>query len=65
VDNSKELLGKYKSKALVQAFTTTEIIRAAGDAGEEILRAAEKEKLDTIVIGSKGLSTSLELLLGS
>ena len=58
-------MGKYKSKALLQAFTTTEIISAAGNAGEEILRAAEREKMNTIVMGSRGLSTSSELLLGS
>ena len=63
--NSKELLEKYKSKALLQAFTTTEIISAACNAGEEILRAAEREKMDTIVMGSRGLSTSSELLVGS
>jgi hypothetical protein len=28
----------------LQAFTTTEIISAAGNAGEEILRAAERER---------------------
>jgi hypothetical protein len=37
-------LEKYKSKALLQAFTTRKIIRAAGNAGEEILRAAERER---------------------
>jgi nucleotide-binding universal stress UspA family protein len=63
--DSKELLEKYKSKALSQAFTTTEIINAAGNAGEEILKTAEREKVDTIVIGSRGLSTASELLLGS
>jgi nucleotide-binding universal stress UspA family protein len=49
----------------LQAFTTTEIISAAGNAGEEILRAAEREreKMDTIVMGSRGLSTFSELLL--
>jgi nucleotide-binding universal stress UspA family protein len=63
--NSRELLQKYKSKALSQAFTTPEIISAAGNAGEEILRLAEKEKMDTIVVGSRGLSTVSKLLLGS
>jgi hypothetical protein len=37
-------LEKYKSKALLQAFTTTEVISAAGNAGEEILRAARRER---------------------
>jgi nucleotide-binding universal stress UspA family protein len=63
--NSRELLEKYKSRALSQAFTTPEIISAAGSAGEEILRLADKEKMDTIVMGRRGLSTASELLLGS
>jgi hypothetical protein len=36
-------LEKYKSRALLKALPTTEIISAAGNAGEEILRAAERE----------------------
>jgi nucleotide-binding universal stress UspA family protein len=63
--NSKELLEKYKSKAQSQAFTTVKAISAAGNAGEEILRAAEKQEVDTIVVGRRGLSTASELLLGS
>ena len=55
---------KYKSKALLQAFTTGEIITAAGNAGEETLRAAEK-KLGTTVMGSRVITTSSELLLGN
>ena len=62
---SRELLEKYKSKAISEAFTEAETITAAGNAGEEILRAAEKEKIDTIVMGSRGLSTAAKLLLGS
>ena len=63
--SSKELLEKYKSKGYSQAFTKVEIISTAGNAGEEILRAAEREKMDTIVMGSRGLSTASKLLLGS
>lgn len=63
--NSRELLEKYKSRALSQAFTTPEVISVAGSAGEEILRLAEKEEVDTIVMGRRGLSTASELLLGS
>jgi nucleotide-binding universal stress UspA family protein len=63
--NSKELLEKYKSKGYSQAFTKVEIISTAGNAGEEILKAAEREKMDTIIMGSRGLSTASKLLLGS
>ena len=63
--NSKELLEKYRSKAQLQAFTTVKVMTAAGNAGEEILKTAEKEEVDTIVIGRRGLSTASELLLGS
>jgi nucleotide-binding universal stress UspA family protein len=58
-------LEKYKSKAYSQAFTTVEITGTAGNAGEEILRAAEREKIDTIVMGSRGRSIASKLLLGS
>ena len=63
--NSRELLEKYKSRALSQAFTTPVVLSAVGSAGEEILRLAEKEKMDAIVMGRRGLSTASELLLGS
>jgi nucleotide-binding universal stress UspA family protein len=63
--DSKELLEKYRSKAQSQAFTTVKVLSAAGNAGEEILRAAEKGEVDTIVVGRRGLSTASELLLGS
>src|SRR5688500_10611395 len=56
--NSKELLEKYKSKGYSQAFTKVEIISTAGNAGEQILRAAEKQEVDTIVVGCRGLSTA-------
>jgi nucleotide-binding universal stress UspA family protein len=61
--NSNELLEKYKSKAQWQAFTTVKVMRAAGNAGEEILRVADKEEADMIVVGRRGLSTASELLL--
>jgi nucleotide-binding universal stress UspA family protein len=61
----KELLEKYRSKAQSQAFTTVKVLSAAGNAGEEILGAAEKGEVDTIVVGRRGLSIASELLLGS
>jgi nucleotide-binding universal stress UspA family protein len=63
--DAKELLEKYKSKAQTQAFTRVGVMMAEGNAGEEILRAAEKEKVDAIVIGHRGRSIKSELLIGS
>jgi nucleotide-binding universal stress UspA family protein len=63
--NTKELLEKYKSKAQSQAFTRVKVMMAEGNAGEEILRAADKENVDAIVIGHRGRSIKAELLLGS
>jgi nucleotide-binding universal stress UspA family protein len=39
------------------------VMRTAGNAGEEIIRAAEKEEADMIGVGRRGLSTASELLL--
>jgi nucleotide-binding universal stress UspA family protein len=50
-------------KARSQAFTTVKVMRAAGNAGEEILRAAEKEEAGMTVVDRRGLSTASELLL--
>jgi ribosomal protein L12E/L44/L45/RPP1/RPP2 len=41
---TKELLARYQSKAQTQAFTRVRVMMAEGNAGEEILRAAEREK---------------------
>jgi nucleotide-binding universal stress UspA family protein len=41
------------------------MLRREGNAAAEILLIADEEKVDTIVIGSKGLNTVKELLLGS
>jgi nucleotide-binding universal stress UspA family protein len=36
-----------------------------GNAAEKILQVAKDKKIDTIVVGSRGLSTAKEFLLGS
>jgi nucleotide-binding universal stress UspA family protein len=41
------------------------MLRRERNAAAEILLIADEEKVDTIVIGSKGLNTVKELLLGS
>jgi nucleotide-binding universal stress UspA family protein len=62
---TKELLARYQSKAQTQAFTRVRVMMAEGNAGEEILRAAEREKVDVVMIGHRGRSIRSELLLGS
>ena len=63
--NSKRLLEKYELKAQSQAFTTVKVIGVPGNAGEEILKAADNEDVELIIIGQKGLTTPSDPLLGS
>ena len=37
----------------------------ANDVAEEVLRTADKENIDTIVVGSRGISEAKIFLLGS
>lgn len=65
--NYREMLQKYQSrtkKELTQRYVN--VVEARGnDVAEEILRTASKENIDTIVVGSKGISEAKEFLLGS
>jgi nucleotide-binding universal stress UspA family protein len=43
-----------------------DVVEAKGnDVAEEILRTAGKENIDTIVLGTRGISEAKEFLLGS
>ena len=47
-------------------ITSIDVIESRGnDVAEEILRIADKQKVDTIVIGSRGVKASKEFLMGS
>jgi nucleotide-binding universal stress UspA family protein len=65
--NNREMLQKYQSRAkkeLTQRYV--DVVEARGnDVAEEILRTANKENIDTIVVGSRGISEAKEFLLGS
>jgi nucleotide-binding universal stress UspA family protein len=63
--HSYELLKENESKAKELGVTKTFIIGEEGDAAEKILLVAKNKEVDTIVIGSRGLSTAKEFLLGS
>lgn len=60
------MLQKYKTRAKESsAITSIDAIESRGDVAEEILRIADKQKVDTIVIGSRGVKASKEFLMGS
>jgi nucleotide-binding universal stress UspA family protein len=65
-----EMLQKYKSRAakesLPAAIIPVDAIESRGnDVAEEILCIADKQKADTIVVGSRELKASKEFLMGS
>jgi nucleotide-binding universal stress UspA family protein len=59
-----EVLEDYKSQAKDSGIRNIKIVRREGNAAVEILDIAEEEKADTIIIGSKGLNTAKEFLVG-
>ena len=60
-----QLLDDYKSQAKESGIKDVKTIRREGNAAREILRIADGERIDTIVIGSRGLSSAArEFLLG-
>ena len=61
-----EMLQKYQSRAKNILSTAVDIVKTKGnDAAEEILHIANKENIDTIVVGSRGFTASKDFLLGS
>jgi nucleotide-binding universal stress UspA family protein len=53
----REMLQKYESRAKKVMKTYVDVMEAkANDVSEEVLRTADKENIDTIVVGSKGIS---------
>ena len=65
--DNREMLQKYQSRAkklLMQTYV--DVIEAkANDVAGEILRIADKQNIDTIVVGSRGISEAKIFLLGS
>ncbi len=72
IDNAKEesrewfeRISKYAKEDKVQIEITTEVILTGLAAYGEIIQFAEKEKIDLIVIGTRGTTGFKKLLLGS
>lgn len=62
---SKDLLKEYESIAKKLGVAKTYTMGEEGNAAEKILQVAKDKKIDTIVVGSRGMSTAKEFLLGS
>ncbi len=66
IDASENLVTRFSSIAKKEFGITTESMTAKGGAiADEILKAAESNKADLIVIGSRGLTGFKEMVLGS
>ena len=63
IDN-KAMLRKFELQLKEFGIKDVRTIKQRGNVAEEILKIADKEKVDMIVLGSRGLSTAKELLLG-
>jgi nucleotide-binding universal stress UspA family protein len=59
-----QVLEDYQSRAKDSGIKDVKIIRREGNAAAEILLIADEEKVDAIVIGSTGINTVKEFLLG-
>ena len=59
------LLGEGTTRAKEHGISAVETLVAEGDPADQILRLAEEQKADLIVMGSRGASDLRGLLLGS
>jgi len=63
IDN-EAMLRKFESQAKDYGIKDVRTIKQRGNVAEEILKIADKEKVDLIILGSRGRSTAKEFLLG-
>jgi nucleotide-binding universal stress UspA family protein len=63
--DSSGKLNEYVNEARKLGVTNVRAERIEGNPAEMILKIARREKPDMIVVGSRGLSTAKEFLLGS
>jgi nucleotide-binding universal stress UspA family protein len=67
MDIGRTIISSYKKKleANEKDLRKTIILLKQGDAAQRIIDTARAEKCDLVVIGSRGLGTFKQLLLGS
>ena len=65
-NSSKELLDKYQTRANSLGVQSVSSIQSVGNPAEEILKIANRKKIDTLVIGNRGkYGTSRDILGGT
>ena len=65
-NSSKESLDKYETRAKSLGVRSVGSIQSVGNPAEEILKIANRKKIDTLVIGSRGkYGTSRDMLGGT
>lgn len=63
--DSSEELQQYADQAKASGEKKVQVERIEGDAAAMILKLSKREKADMIVVGSRGLGTAKEFLIGS
>ncbi len=63
--SGKELLDKYQTRANSLGVRSVSSIQSVGNPAEEILKIANRKKIDTLVIGSRGKYGTSRDILGS
>jgi nucleotide-binding universal stress UspA family protein len=61
----KEILQKYEARAKSFGLQSVKTLQVWGYPTEEILKIADRENVDTIIVGSRGRYSSKDILLGS
>jgi nucleotide-binding universal stress UspA family protein len=61
----KEILQKYEARAKSFGLQSVKTLQIRGYPTEEKLKIANRENVDTIIVGGRGRYTSKDILLGS
>lgn len=64
-NSSKQILHKYQARAKLLGVASVSTMQSKGNPAEEILKIANSENIDTIVVGSRGRYATKDILLGS